>query len=60
MHIYLLLVVLYLWTEMVCFILDRTIQIISGHGPEFQSHMNRINSLAGTSITIFHSFHAEV
>uniref|UniRef100_A0A914M5P2 SprT-like domain-containing protein n=1 Tax=Meloidogyne incognita TaxID=6306 RepID=A0A914M5P2_MELIC len=31
-----------------------------GHGPEFQSHMNRINSLAGTSITIFHSFHAEV
>ncbi|CAK5078646.1 unnamed protein product [Meloidogyne enterolobii] len=33
---------------------------VTGHGPEFQSHMNRINSLAGTSITIFHSFHAEV
>uniref|UniRef100_A0A914Z166 SprT-like domain-containing protein n=1 Tax=Panagrolaimus superbus TaxID=310955 RepID=A0A914Z166_9BILA len=31
-----------------------------GHGPEFQSHMHRINGIAGTSITIFHSFHAEV
>jgi predicted SprT family Zn-dependent metalloprotease len=31
-----------------------------GHGPEFQSHMHRINGIAGTSITIYHSFHAEV
>ncbi|KAK7788485.1 hypothetical protein R5R35_010377 [Gryllus longicercus] len=31
-----------------------------GHGPEFQSHMNRINKSAGTNITIYHSFHAEV
>ena len=31
-----------------------------GHGPTFQYHMNRINKRAGTSITIFHSFHDEV
>jgi predicted SprT family Zn-dependent metalloprotease len=31
-----------------------------GHGPEFQSHMHRINGIAGTRITVFHSFHAEV
>lgn len=31
-----------------------------GHGDEFKSHMNRINSLANTSITIYHSFHDEV
>ena len=31
-----------------------------GHGPIFQSHMNRINNVAGTRITIYHSFHAEV
>lgn len=31
-----------------------------GHGPDFQSHMNRINAMAGTSISIYHNFHAEV
>ncbi|CAI4222579.1 unnamed protein product [Auanema sp. JU1783] len=31
-----------------------------GHGPEFQFHMHRINKLAGTNITIYHTFHAEV
>lgn len=31
-----------------------------GHGPEFQAHMYRINTLASTKITIYHSFHAEV
>ncbi|KAK0412001.1 hypothetical protein QR680_005973 [Steinernema hermaphroditum] len=31
-----------------------------GHGPNFQSHMHRINHETGTSITIYHSFHAEV
>ncbi|CAD6189943.1 unnamed protein product [Caenorhabditis auriculariae] len=31
-----------------------------GHGPHFQSHMRRINSAAGTNITIYHTFHAEV
>jgi SprT-like domain-contaning protein Spartan len=30
------------------------------HGDEFKSHMNRINRLAGTSITVYHSFHDEV
>ncbi|VDO12408.1 unnamed protein product [Rodentolepis nana] len=32
----------------------------SDHGPKFQYHMKRINSCAGTNITIFHSFHDEV
>ncbi|KAK2722283.1 hypothetical protein QYM36_002720 [Artemia franciscana] len=32
----------------------------AGHGPEFQMHMHRINALAGTNITIYHSFHAEM
>ena len=36
-------------------ILDR-----DGHGAEFQFHMHRINKIAGTNITIYHSFHAEV
>uniref|UniRef100_A0A914HNZ3 SprT-like domain-containing protein n=1 Tax=Globodera rostochiensis TaxID=31243 RepID=A0A914HNZ3_GLORO len=36
------------------------IQDRDGHGPDFQSHMHRINKLAGTSITVYHSFHAEV
>uniref|UniRef100_A0AC35TN42 SprT-like domain-containing protein n=1 Tax=Rhabditophanes sp. KR3021 TaxID=114890 RepID=A0AC35TN42_9BILA len=31
-----------------------------GHGPSFQYHMNRINSIAGTNISIYHSFHDEV
>ncbi|XP_075218187.1 DNA-dependent metalloprotease SPRTN [Lycorma delicatula] len=31
-----------------------------GHGPEFKKHMHRINNLAGTNITIYHSFHNEV
>ncbi|KAI6190163.1 SprT-like domain-containing protein [Aphelenchoides bicaudatus] len=31
-----------------------------GHGENFQAHMHRINRLAGTNITIYHSFHAEV
>ncbi|VDN36562.1 unnamed protein product [Cylicostephanus goldi] len=31
-----------------------------GHGPDFQYHMNRINRIANTKITIYHSFHDEV
>uniref|UniRef100_A0A915AUI1 SprT-like domain-containing protein n=1 Tax=Parascaris univalens TaxID=6257 RepID=A0A915AUI1_PARUN len=31
-----------------------------GHGAQFQYHMRRINAVAGTNITIYHSFHAEV
>jgi len=31
-----------------------------GHGPEFKEHMNRINDLASTNITVYHSFHDEV
>ncbi|ETN87114.1 hypothetical protein NECAME_01273 [Necator americanus] len=31
-----------------------------GHGPDFQYHMYRINQLANTKITIYHSFHDEV
>ncbi|VDO61179.1 unnamed protein product [Haemonchus placei] len=31
-----------------------------GHGPEFQYHMYRINQMANTNITIYHSFHDEV
>ncbi|XP_051171572.1 DNA-dependent metalloprotease dvc-1-like isoform X2 [Leptopilina boulardi] len=31
-----------------------------GHGPEFCKHMHRINKEAGTNITIYHTFHAEV
>ncbi|XP_054271480.1 DNA-dependent metalloprotease SPRTN-like [Macrosteles quadrilineatus] len=31
-----------------------------GHGPEFHKHMNRINKEAGTNISVYHSFHAEV
>ncbi|KAK4474187.1 hypothetical protein MN116_003486 [Schistosoma mekongi] len=30
------------------------------HGPNFISHMHRINSLAGVNITVYHSFHDEV
>ncbi|VDM17181.1 unnamed protein product [Hydatigera taeniaeformis] len=32
----------------------------SAHGPSFQFHMNRINKIAKTNITIYHSFHDEV
>ncbi|RCN50619.1 hypothetical protein ANCCAN_03232 [Ancylostoma caninum] len=31
-----------------------------GHGPDFQFHMYRINKMANTRITIYHSFHDEV
>lgn len=31
-----------------------------GHGPEFQSHMYRINNEIGSNISIYHSFHNEV
>lgn len=31
-----------------------------GHGPEFCKHMYRINMMAGTKISIYHSFHDEV
>lgn len=31
-----------------------------GHGPEFISHMNRINKETGTRISVYHSFHNEV
>ena len=31
-----------------------------GHGPDFRAHMKRINDAAGTSITVYHSFHEEV
>uniref|UniRef100_K3X821 SprT-like domain-containing protein n=1 Tax=Globisporangium ultimum (strain ATCC 200006 / CBS 805.95 / DAOM BR144) TaxID=431595 RepID=K3X821_GLOUD len=30
------------------------------HGAVFQSHMHRINQVAGTKITVFHTFHDEV
>lgn len=30
------------------------------HGDEFKAHMNRINKLACTNITVYHSFHDEV
>uniref|UniRef100_A0A146KJH6 Protein with SprT-like domain at the N terminus n=2 Tax=Lygus hesperus TaxID=30085 RepID=A0A146KJH6_LYGHE len=31
-----------------------------GHGPQFHSHMYRINAEAGTNITVYHTFHDEV
>ncbi|VDL86729.1 unnamed protein product [Schistocephalus solidus] len=31
-----------------------------GHGPNFRAHMNRINKIAKTNITVYHSFHDEV
>ncbi|KAF9092271.1 hypothetical protein BGX23_004453 [Mortierella sp. AD031] len=36
------------------------IQDHEGHGADFQHHMNRINKAAGTTITIYHTFHDEV
>ncbi|CAG8592040.1 12574_t:CDS:2 [Funneliformis caledonium] len=38
----------------------RNIQDRSGHGPEFHSHMHRINTLAGTNVTVYHNFRDEV
>lgn len=38
----------------------KAIQDHDGHGADFQYHMNRINQAAGTSITIYHTFHDEV
>lgn len=40
--------------------LTRNFKDRGDHGDEFKSHMNRINRLANTSITIYHSFHDEV
>ncbi|KAF6207489.1 hypothetical protein GE061_015935 [Apolygus lucorum] len=31
-----------------------------GHGPQFHSHMHRINAEAGTKISVYHTFHDEV
>lgn len=31
-----------------------------GHGENFQAHMHRINRMANTQISIYHSFNAEV
>ncbi|KAH8420324.1 hypothetical protein KR009_009209 [Drosophila setifemur] len=31
-----------------------------GHGPNFKRMMNMINKVAGTNITVYHSFHEEV
>ena len=41
------------------FIID-TFAIREGHGSTFCKHMRRINSLAGTTITIYHTFNQEV
>ncbi|KAF8940191.1 hypothetical protein BGZ58_007434 [Dissophora ornata] len=38
----------------------KAIQDHDGHGADFQHHMNRINEAAGTTITIYHTFHDEV
>ncbi|KAF9544998.1 hypothetical protein EC957_011495 [Mortierella hygrophila] len=38
----------------------QAIQDHDGHGADFQRHMNRINTIAGTTITIYHTFHDEV
>ncbi|KAG0303735.1 hypothetical protein BGZ98_006338 [Dissophora globulifera] len=38
----------------------KAIQDHDGHGADFQYHMNRINDAAGTTITIYHTFHDEV
>ncbi|KAG0277923.1 hypothetical protein BGZ95_005076 [Linnemannia exigua] len=38
----------------------QAIQDHDGHGADFQHHMNRINQAAGTTITIYHTFHDEV
>ncbi|KAF9361188.1 hypothetical protein BGX26_005282 [Mortierella sp. AD094] len=38
----------------------QAIQDHDGHGADFQHHMNRINEAAGTSISIYHTFHDEV
>ncbi|KAF9194089.1 hypothetical protein BGZ51_001068 [Haplosporangium sp. Z 767] len=38
----------------------KAIQDHDSHGADFQYHMNRINKQAGTTITIYHTFHDEV
>ncbi|KAF9426115.1 hypothetical protein BGZ76_002905, partial [Entomortierella beljakovae] len=38
----------------------QAIQDHDGHGDDFQNHMNRINKAAGTTISIYHTFHDEV
>jgi predicted SprT family Zn-dependent metalloprotease len=38
----------------------RSILERDGHGPDFQAQMHRINGLAGSSVTVFHTFHEEV
>ncbi|KAF9585673.1 hypothetical protein BGW38_001295, partial [Lunasporangiospora selenospora] len=38
----------------------QAVQDRDGHGPNFQLHMDRINKVAGTSITVYHTFHDEV
>ncbi|KAF9354829.1 hypothetical protein BGX34_010788 [Mortierella sp. NVP85] len=38
----------------------KAIQDHDGHGADFQYHMNRINKAAGTTISIYHTFHDEV
>ncbi|CCI44442.1 unnamed protein product [Albugo candida] len=40
--------------------LSRGVRDHDDHGPAFQGHMNRINSIANTKITVFHTFHREV
>lgn len=35
-------------------------EINGGHGPKFQEKMREINLLAGTNITVYHTFHDEV
>lgn len=38
----------------------KRIRDTGAHGPIFKQHMNRINSAAGTNITVCHQFHEEV
>lgn len=40
--------------------LTRNFKDRGDHGNEFKSHMDRINRMANTSITVYHSFHDEV
>jgi hypothetical protein len=40
--------------------LERRWRDHDGHGPEFLGHADRINASAGTLITVYHTFHAEV
>lgn len=40
--------------------LTKRIRDHDGHGADFQFHMQRINQLAGSRITVYHNFHDEV